>query len=178
MMRLLWIGGSALLSSFAAQAEAASTTYAKVGGWEISAEPPRCIMQGFFGGKDGKKVDGLTILYAADKGGVLLIWSNNWMTYLPTKGELDLGLVFGKDGTSVDASWGSSKLRYEKVGNDYMFTRAFKDPQEAEKFLRDFGGSQVMGLTLGGTLLTSVKPNASEAIMKLRECSLSGSSAE
>ncbi|MFC7537279.1 hypothetical protein ACFQPG_07855 [Sphingomonas sp. GCM10030256] len=175
-MRFWRIGACALLSSFAAQAEAVSTIYAKVGAWEISAEPPRCIMQGFFGAKDGKKVDGLTILYAADKEGVLLVWSNNWMTYLPTKGELEVGLVFGKDGTSVDTSWGSSQLRYEKVGNDYLFSRPFKDAMEAEKFLRDLAESQVMGLTLGGTLLASFKLNASEAITKLRECSLSGSS--
>jgi hypothetical protein len=173
-MRCWWIGACALLSSVAVQAEASGSTYAKVGAWEISAEPSRCIMQGFFGSKDGKKVDGLTLLYAADKQGVLLLWSNNWMTYLPTKGELDLGLVFGK-GTSVDASWGSSKLRYEKVGNDYLFTRVFKDAGEAEKILRDFGESEVMGLTLGATLLTSFKLNASDAVTKLRHCSLSGS---
>ena len=175
-MRSWWIGACALLSSGAVQAEASGSIYAKVGAWEISAEPPRCIMQGFFGNKDGKKVDGLTVLYAADKEGVLLIWSNNWMTYLPANGELDLGLVFGK-GTSVDASWGSSKLRYEKVGKDYLFTRAFKDAQAADKFLRDFAESQVVGLTLGATLLTSFKLDASEAITKLRECSLSGSGA-
>ena len=89
-----------------------------------------------------------------------------------------MGLVFGKDGTSVDASWGSSKLCYERVGSDYLFTRAFKDSKEAEKFLRDLAESQVMGLTLGGTLLTSFKLNASEAITKLRECSLSGNRAQ
>ena len=168
-----WIGACALLSSVAVQAEAPGSTYAKAGAWEISAEPPRCIMQGFFGSKDGKKVDGLTILYAADKEGVLLIWSNNWMTYLPAKGELDLGLVFAK-GTSVDASWGSTKLRYEKVGNDYLFTRAFTDAKTAEKILRDFAESEVVGLTLGATLLTSFKLDASQAVTKLRECSLSG----
>lgn len=168
-----WVGACALLSSVAVQAEASGSTYAKVGAWEISAEPPRCIMQGFFVSKDGKQVDGITILYAADKEGVLLVWFNNWMTYLPAKGELDLGLVFGKV-TSVDASWGSSKLRYEKVGNDYLFTRAFKDAQVADKVLRDFAESQVVGLTLGPTLLTSFKLDASVAIMKLRECSLSG----
>ena len=176
-MRCWWIGACALLSSVAAQAEAPGTTYAKVGAWEISAEPPRCIMQGFFGSKDSKKVDGLTILYAADKESVLLVWSNNWMTYLPTKGELDLGLVFGK-GTSVDASWGSSKLRYEKVGNDYLFTRVFKDAKVAEKVLRDFAESQVVGLSLGATLLTSLKLDASVAVKKLRECSRSGSGAQ
>jgi hypothetical protein len=170
------IGACALLSSVAVEAEAAGTTYAKVGAWEISAEPPRCIMQGFFGSKDGKKVDGLTILYAADKQGVLLIWSNNWMTYLPTDGELELGLVFGK-GEAVDASWGSSKLRYEKVGNDYLFTRAFKDAKAADKVLRDFAESQVVGLYLGATLLTSFKLDAEEAIEKLRDCSLSGGGA-
>lgn len=172
-----WIVAYALLSSVAVHAEASGSTYAKVGAWEISAEPPRCIMQGFFGSKDGKKVDGLTILYAADKEGVLLIWSNNWMTHLPTRGELDLGLVFGK-GTSVDASWGSTKLRYEKVGNDYLFTRVFKDAKMAEKVLRDFAESQVVGLSLGDTLLASFKLDAAEAITKLRECSSSGSDAQ
>lgn len=169
-MRCRLIGACAVSMSFAAQAEAPSTPYAKVGPWEISAEAPRCILQGFFGRKGDKKIDGLTILYAADNGGVLMVWSNNWMTHLPAKGELNVGLVFGK-GASVDASWGSSNLGYEKVGNEYLFTRAFTDPAMAEKVLRDLSDSQVMGLTSGATLLKSFKLDASEAIKKLRECS-------
>jgi hypothetical protein len=156
--------------SFAAEAEASSTAYAKVGPWEISAEAPRCILQGFFGSESDKKIDGLTILYAADKGGVLMVWSNNWVTQLPAKGELNVGLVFGK-GSSVDESWGSSNLSYEKVRNAYLFTRTFTDPAMADKVLRDLADSEFMGLTSGSTLLKSFKLDASEAITKLRECS-------
>ena len=169
------IGACALLTAGAAQAEDASKTYAKVGGWEISAEPRsnRCVMQRFYRSKDGKKVEGLTVLYAADKEGVLLIWSNDWMTYLPAKGELDLGLAFRK-GTSVDQSWGSRSLHYDKVGNDYLFTRAFTDAEEARRVLRDLAANEHIGLFLGPTLLTSIPLDASEAIKKLRECSLNG----
>jgi hypothetical protein len=145
--------------SFAAEAEASSTAYAKVGPWEISAEAPRCILQGFFGSESDKKIDGLTIL-----------WSNNWVTQLPAKGELNVGLVFGK-GSSVDESWGSSNLSYEKVRNAYLFTRTFTDPAMADKVLRDLADSEFMGLTSGSTLLKSFKLDASEAITKLRECS-------
>jgi hypothetical protein len=169
-MRSRLIGACAISISIAAQAEASSTTYAKVGPWEISAEAPRCIMQGLFGSKGDKKVDGLTILYAADKGGELIVWSNNWMTHLPAKGELNVGLVFGR-GMALDDSWGSSNLAYEKVGNEYLFTRAFTDPKSADKVLDDFAESQVMGLTSGAALLKSFKLDASEAIKKLRECS-------
>lgn len=172
------IGACALLTAGAAQSEGGSKTYAKVDGWEISAEPQshRCIMQRFYRGKDGKGVEGLTILYAADKEGVLLIWSNDWMTYLPAKGELHLGLVFGR-GTSVDQSWGSRSLHYDKVGNDYLFTRAFQGAEEARPILHDLATNEHIGLLLGPTLLTSIPLDASEAIEKLRECSINGGQA-
>ena len=65
--------------------------------------------------KDGLKVEGLTILYAADNEGVMLIWSNDWMTYLPAKGDLDLDLGF-KKGAAVDKSWGTRRLHYDLNG--------------------------------------------------------------
>jgi hypothetical protein len=100
--------------SLAAEAKAFGTAYAKVGLWQTSAETPRCILQVLFGSEGDKKIDRLTILYAADRGGVLMVWSSNWMTHLPPQGELNVGLVFGK-GASVDASWGSN-LDCDKVG--------------------------------------------------------------
>ena len=178
-MRRWVIGVYALLMAGAAHAEEADQTYAKVGGWEISAQPPsqRCVMQRFYRSKDGKKIEGLTVLYAADKEGVLLIWSNDWMTYLPAKGDLELGLAF-KRGASVDQSWGSSSLHYKKVGNDYLFTRAFTNADEASRVLHDLAANEHIGLFLGPTLLTSIPLDASGAIEKLRECSLNGGRAQ
>jgi hypothetical protein len=95
---------------------------------------PPCILQGLFGSEDDKKIHGLTILYAADRGGVLMVWSSNWMTHLPCKGELNVGLVFGK-GASENASWGSSDFGYDKVGNGYSCTRTFNDERLANKVL-------------------------------------------
>ena len=173
------IGVYALLTAGAAQAGEADQIYAKVGGWEISAQPPshRCVMQRFYRSKDGKKTEGLTVLYAADKEGVLLIWSNDWMTYLPAKGDLELGLAFRK-GASVDQSWASRNLHYDKVGNDYLFTRAFTEAEEARRVLHDLATSEHIGLFLGPALLTSIPLDASEAIEKLRECSLNGGRAQ
>jgi hypothetical protein len=173
------IGVYALLTAGAAQAEEADQTYAKVGGWEISAQPPshRCLMQRFYRSKDGKKTEGLTVLYAADKEGVLLIWSNDWMTYLPVKGDLELGLAFRK-GASVDQAWASRSLHYDKVGNDYLFTRAFTGAGEARRVLQDLAVSEHIGLFLGPALLTSMPLDASKAIEKLRECSLNGGRAQ
>ncbi len=169
------IGACALLTAGAARAEHGSEIYAEVGGWEISGEAPsnRCVMQRFYRSNDGKKVEGLTVLYAADKEAVFLVWSNDWMTYLPAKGDLKLGLAFRK-GATVDRSWGSRSLHYDKVGNNYLFTRAFTDAEEARRVLGDMAASEHIGLFLGPTLLTSIPLNASEAIEKLRECSLNG----
>ena len=61
-MRCRLIFACAVSLSLAAEAEASGTAYAKVGLWQISAEAPRCIMQGFFGSEGDKKIDGLTIL--------------------------------------------------------------------------------------------------------------------
>ena len=177
---LRWVIGvyALLLTSGAAQTEEVDQTYAKIGGWEISARPPshRCVMQRFFGSKDGKKIEGLTVLYAADKEGVLLVWSNDWMTYLPAQGDLELGLAF-RSGASVDQSWGSRSLHYKKVGNDYLFTRAFTNAQEASRVMHDLATNEHIGLFLGPALLTSMPLDASAAIEKLRECSLNGGSA-
>jgi hypothetical protein len=173
-----WVAGvSALLTASAAQGEDAGKTYAKVGGWEISAESPnRCLMQKFYRSKNGKNVEGLTVLYAADKEGVLLFWSNDRMTYLPAKGDLELGLIFGK-GDSVDQSWGSQTLHYDKLGMDYVFTRVFKSADEASRVLQALATNDHLGLLLGPALLTSIPLDASGAIEKLRECSRNGDQA-
>ena len=174
-MKRWLMGACALLTAGTAQAEDAGEIYATVGGWEISAEAPtqRCLMQRFFRSQDGKKLEGLTVLYAADKEAVFLVWSNDYMTHLPAKGDLELGLAF-KNGASVDQSWGIRSLHYDKVGKDYLFTRIFTDAQEARRILRDLAASEHMGLFHGPALLTSIPLNAAEAIDKLRECSLNG----
>ena len=177
MRKRKWvIGVCALLTAGAAQGE---ETYARIGGWEISAEPPshRCLMSRSYRSKDGKKIEDLTVLYAADKEGVLLIWSNDWMTYLPAKGDLELGLAF-KKGAVVDQSWEARSLHYEKVANTYHFTRAFTDPEEARRILRNLAGNESIGLLLGPALITSLPLDASAAIEKLRECSLNGGRAQ
>jgi hypothetical protein len=170
------IGVTALLAAGAAQA--ADSVYAKVGSWEISADTPsRCVMQRFYRSKDGKKIEGLTVLYAADKEGVLLLWTNDWMTYLPVKGNLELGLAFRK-GEAADQSWGSRNLPYERIGDTYYFTIAFKSAEETGRILRDLAASDHFGLLLGPALLTSMPLDASEAVVKLRECSMSGGRAQ
>lgn len=98
------------------------------------------------------------------------------MTYLPAEGDLELGLAFGRD-ASVDESWGSRSLHYQKVGNDYLFTRAFTNKEEASRVLHDLATNEHIGLFLGPALLTSMPLDASAAIERLRECSLNGGSA-
>lgn len=167
------IGVYALLTAGVAQGEEAAEIFAKVGGWEISAEPhsKRCVMHRSYRSKAGNKSEGLTVLYAADKEGVLLVWSNDWMTYLPAKGNLDLGLAF-KKGASVNGTWGSRNLHYDKVANAYYFTRTFTDAEEVRRVLRDLAANESIGLFLGPTLITSLPLDASHAVEKLRECSL------
>lgn len=175
-MRGWVISVCALLMAGPAESE---EIYANVGGWEISGQPGshRCLMLSSYRSKDGKKTEDLTVLYAADKEGVLLIWSNDWMTYLPTKGDLELGLAFRK-GDSVDQSWGSRNLHYDKVGNRYVFTRAFTNAEDAHRILHDLASSEHLGLFLGPALMTSLPLDASEAIEKLRECSIKGGGAQ
>ena len=178
-MRSWVIGVSALLTAGVAQGEEAASTYAEVGSWQILAEPPskRCAMQRSYRSKVGNKREGLTVLYAADKEGVLLVWSNDWMTYLPAKGDLDLGLAF-KTGVSVDESWGNRKLHYDKVADLYYFTRAFTDAEEAHRVLDALAANENIGLFLGPTLITNLPLDASDAVAKLRECSLNGGRAQ
>ena len=170
--RGLAIGVCTLLTATAAQGK---ETYAEVGTWEISAQPPsqRCIMHRSYRSKDGKKREGLTILYAADKEGVLLTWSNDWMTYLPAKGDLELSLGF-KKGATVDESWGSRSLHYDKVDDTYYFTRAFTDAEETHRVMSDLAANDSIGLLLGTGLITNLPLDASAAVEKLRECSLNG----
>ena len=171
-MQVWVIGVYAMLAAGAAQAE---EVYATAGSWVISAEPPshRCVMHRSYRSKDGKKNEGLAVVYAADKEGVLLFWSNDWMTYLRSTGDLELGLAF-KKGTSVDESWGSRTLHYDKVDNNYHFTRAFTDADESRRILRDLAVNETMGISLGPVLITKLPLDASEDVDKLRECSLQG----
>lgn len=166
------IGMCAFLTATAAQGEEA---YASVGAWEILAEPPshRCAMHRSYRSKDGKKSEGLTVLYAADKEGVLLIWSNDWMTYLPAKGDMELELAFRK-GAAVDQSWGTRSLHYDKVASIYYFTRAFTDADETRRVLADLAANDSIGLLFGPGLITNLPLDASAAVEKLRECSLNG----
>jgi len=171
-MRGWLFGVCALLVAGPAQSD---QIYSKVDGWEISVEPPshRCMMQVSYGSKDGKKTETLTILYAADTEGVLLLWSNDWMTYLPADGDLDFSIVFRK-GPSVDKYWGSRTFHYHKINNTYAFTLGFKKPEEAHRMLRDIASNDGLGLMLGPVLTTSLPLDAAGAIDKLRECSING----
>lgn len=165
----------ALLTAGAAQSVEAEESYAKAGNWEISAEPPsqRCVMQRFYRSEAAKKKEGLVVLYAADKEGVMLGWTNDWMTYLPAQGELELGLAF-KKGAAVDDSWGFRKLRYKKLAGTYHFTLAFTNSDEARRFLGALAGNDSFGLFLGPALLTSLPLDAADAVGMLRECSSKG----
>lgn len=169
-MRNWVIGVFALLTAGVAEAE---EIYAKVGGWEISAEPgsKRCVMHRSYRSKADNTSEGLTVLYAADKEGVLLTWSNDWSTHLPAKGDLDLRLAF-KTGASIDASWGSRSLHFDQVADLYHFTRAFTDAEEARRVLDALAANENIGLFFDSKLITSLPLDASDAVAKLRECSL------
>jgi hypothetical protein len=173
------VGGFGVVALLTASSAQGEETYARVGSWEISAQPPshRCLMYRSYRSKDGKKIEDLTVLYAADKEGVLLDWSNDWMTYLLAKGDLELGLVF-KEGAAVDESWGSRSLHYDKVGNTNHFSRAFTNTEEAHRVLRKFASNESIGLFLGPVLMTNLPLDASQAVEKLRECSLNGGRAQ
>jgi hypothetical protein len=165
-------GVCALLAAGPAQSE---EIYAKVGRWEITAEPPSpgCMMSGAYASKDGKKLETLTIGYAGDTRGAVLIWSNDWMTYLPAEGDLELGLAF-KKGVSVDQSWGRRNFHYHKVNDTYIFKVVFTNAEEAQRLLRSIAGNERLGLLLGPALTTSLPLDPAEAVEKLRECSVNG----
>ena len=165
----------ALLTAGAAQSVQAEEPYARAGDWAISAEPPsqRCVMQRAYRSQAANKNESLVVLYAADKEGVLLGWTNDWMTYLPARGELELGLAF-KKGDSVDDSWGFRKLRYEKLAGIYHFTLAFTNSDEARRFLGDLAGNDSIGLFLGPAPITQLPLDAADAVETLRECSSKG----
>ena len=165
-----WIFGMGALVAGPAQSE---EIYAKVGRWEISAEPPSpgCMMSAAYASKDGKKLETLTVGYAGDKVGGLLVWSNDWMTYLPAEGDLELGLAF-KKGPSVDQSWGNRKFHYHKVNDTYIFKLVFTKAEDVQRLVRDVAGNERFGLTLGPALTTNLPLDAAQAVEKLRECSV------
>ena len=161
------IGLASVLIPVAAQAS--EETYAVASGWTITREPglKRCAMRRFYPRKGGG-IEGLIVVYDAEKDGVLLFWSTDSMSFLPVEGHLDLDLRF-RDGASIDESWGNQTFHYEKVSNSRIFTRAFLDRENSARILRDLARHAEIGLFLGPVLQTAF-PLGSGPVEKLAEC--------
>lgn len=172
-MRNWIIGACALLGAGAAQAEAGREPYAKVGAWEISADAAKkiCLMNRLYGSIDDDKTEGLLVLYNAQKEAALLGWASSKMNFLPAEGSLDFDLSFLK-GESLNESWGSQPFEYKKPENRHIFTHVFKGPTDAQRILRDLAGNESIALFFGPTVMTGLPLDASDAVEKLRECSL------
>lgn len=170
-MRSWIIGVGALLSAGAAQA--AEEPYATAGDWEVTADTAKqlCAMKRLYGSVDADKVEGLLILYSAQKEAALLSWASNKMKFLPAEGTLHFDLSFLK-GPTLNEAWGSQPFQYKKLDNTYSFTHVFKGPADVQRILRDLAGHESLALFFGPTVTTGLPLNASDAVDKLRECSL------
>jgi len=172
-MRGWIIGLCALLGVGTAQAEEGPEPYAKVGAWEIAADAPKqlCRMFRLYGSVDPDKIEGLLVLYSAQKQVVLLSFANNKMKYLPKDGSLNFDMSFMK-GSSLDESWGSQLFEYHKLDGKYGFHHVFKGEAEVRRILRDLASHEGIVLFFGPDVMTGLPLDASNAVEKLRECSL------
>ena len=171
-MRSWIIGLCAVLTAGAAQAQDKSEHYATVGAWEVAIEPGQnlCKMYRFYGSSAGEGIEGLIVRYDAINEDLLLTWTTENLTYLPAKGDLEMHLNFVK-GQNFDDAWGARDFHYEKPADTHYFTHQFAGGKESQRFLRDLGGKEILGLDLGAAMLTALFLEASEATETLRECS-------
>lgn len=177
-MRAQIIGVSVLLSAGAAQAEPVSEPYATVGEWEITAgNHGACMMQRSYLLKDNGDQQAIVVYYDAQRKGALLGWGTRKPELPPLSDSLDFDLSFTRKGSSLNETWGSQPFQIEKVGDEYRYSHVFKGSTDSDRFLRDFGSSEMVALWLGPTVMMARYLNASEAVEKLRECTLSGAPA-
>ena len=174
VMRLRnWIVGvCALLAAGAAQAQDAEEHYAKVGAWEIAAEPARnlCKMYRYYGSSVDDHIEGLVVRYDATKA-VWLTWSTDGSTPFPGDGQIDLYLNF-LTGKSINEKWGSRTFRHGKPEDTRYFASVFNGSKDSLRILRDLAENDLIGLYLGPTLMTALSLDATEATQALRDCSL------
>jgi len=162
-------GLCALLIAGAAQAERVSEPYGTAGEWEISTENHHmCAMKRRYGGRAPEEEQGLMVLYDPQRQLVSLNWAARKPPLPPLGASLDLGLAFLK-GKSMDESWGNQTFQTEK-GDGYLFTHIFTGPKDVQRILRDIASNQTIALFLGPSLMTGLYLNASDAMVKLREC--------
>lgn len=157
----------ALLSSGVAQAERVSEPYAKVGDWGITAENHKeCGMLRSFG-DSGTHQFQLLVIYDAQRKVAALSWATSERP-LPTAPSLNLYLTFNRK-DSFNEKWGSQPFQFTKLVGGYSFTHVFGSA-DSDRFLRDLASSDSIALWLGPDLMTSLPLDASDAVMKLRDC--------
>lgn len=170
-MRLLGkiFGLCALLTASAAQAERVSESYGTAGDWEIAAENHRmCGMKRLYGSRAPEDVQGLIVLYDAQRQIASLSWATRKPALPVLSDPLDFDLAFLKK-SSMDESWGSRPFQIQK-GDGYLFTHAFKGTTDVQRILRDLASHETIALFFGPSLMTGLHLDASEAVAKLREC--------
>lgn len=171
MMRLKGtiLGLGALLTANAAQAERVSEPYGTAEDWEITAANHQmCGMKRLYDSSVPNDVQGLIVLYDAQRQIVSLNWAARKPALPVLTDSLDFDLVFLK-GRSMDQSWGSQPFQIQK-GDGYLFTHMFSGTSEVERILRDLASHDTIALFFGPSLMTSRYLNASDAVAKLREC--------
>ena len=170
-MRGRLLGVFALLIAGASHAEIASERYAVVGDWEITASNRgQCAMVRFYPGSAKYDDEGLIVVYDAQRKAAVLTWVSSKPALPPLGDSLDLELsLFG--GASKNARWGSQLFKTEKRADHYGFTHVFASSTDSDRILSDIAAHETFSLFLGPVLMTGLRLNASDAIIKLRECS-------
>jgi hypothetical protein len=163
-----WVFGVfALLSASVAQAERVSEPYAQVGDWGITAENHKeCGMLRSFGGS-GTGESQVLVLYDAQRKVVALTWATS-QPQLPTAASLNLYLTFNRKG-SLNEKWGSQPFQFTRLMGGYSFTHVFGSA-DSDRFLGDIASSDSIALWLGPSLMASLPLDASDAVIKLRDC--------
>jgi hypothetical protein len=163
------LGLCALLTAGAAQAERASEPYGTAGDWEITADNHRmCGMKRLYGSRVPEDVQGLIVLYDAQRQIASLSWATRKPALPVLSDLLDLNLAFLKR-SSMNESWGSQPFQIQK-GDGYLFTHVFKGTTDVQRILRDLASHETIALFLGPSLKTGLHLDASDAVAKLREC--------
>ena len=165
------LGALALLSAGASHAEITRQPYAAVGDWEITASNRgQCAMARFYPGSAKYDDEGLIVVYDAQRKAAVLTWVSSKPALPPLGESLDLELsLFG--GPSKSARWGSQLFKTEKRADHYGFTHVFAGSPDSDRILSDIAAHETFSLFLGPVLMTGLRLDASDAVIKLRECS-------
>jgi hypothetical protein len=172
-MRGRIFGVYALLSAGASQAESISEPFANAGDWEITAENHRaCMMKRFYVLRDNGDEQALVIFYDAQRKAAVLGWGTHQPNLPVLSKSLDFGLSFIRKGSSLNERWGSQPFQIEKVGDEYRFSHVFMGSTDSDRFLHDVASSEIISLWLGPTVMMARNLGASDAVTKLRACSM------